>query len=202
MLYRKYVKKNKIKFLLLFFPFIFLCAIIIIFMDQRDVTKEPEKLISLIPENADIFIGKIYHEAAKNGKKEWSLTADTGHYGKIKNQLVLKGLSVIFFSKDGSRISLRAEKGVLNTDSKDLKITSNVVVKAKDYTIFTERLRYNHNKRMITTKDPVKIKSDSVCFAASEMTATLDKKSLHLHGNVSGVFSDRMSLNSKLQALR
>jgi len=196
MLY-KYVKKNKLKLLLLFCPFIFLCAIIVIFMCRKDVTKEPEKLISLIPENADIFIGKIYHEAAKNGEKEWSLTADTGYYGKIENQLVLKGLSVIFFLKDGTRISLTAEKGVLNTDSNDLKVTDNVVVKNKDYAIFTDRLHYDHNKRMITTKTAVKIKSASVSFAASGMTVSLDKKRLQLDGNVSGNFNDKMIFNSK-----
>ncbi|HBN26874.1 MAG TPA: LPS export ABC transporter periplasmic protein LptC [Desulfobacteraceae bacterium] len=198
MLYHRYVKKIKIKFLLLFFPFIFLCAIIIIFMGRRDITKEPEKLISSIPENADIFIGKIYHEAAKNGKKEWTLTADAGYYGKIGKQLVLKGLFVMFFLKDGARISLTAEKGVLNTDSNDLKVTNNVVVESKNYKVFTDRLHYDHNKRMIITETTVKIESESVCFAASGMTVTLDKKRLQLDGNVSGVFNDKMILNSKL----
>jgi len=51
---------------------------------------------------------------------------------------------------------------------------------------------------MIITETTVKIESESVCFAASGMTVTLDKKRLQLDGNVSGVFNDKMILNSKL----
>lgn len=186
------VKKNKVKFILLALPIILLCIIIAVFIKHRNIVKEPEQFVSVMPKEVDVSLGEIYHEAIKNGKKEWCLKALAGNYAEASKQMILKNLSVTFFLKDNSEVTLSADGGILNTNSNDMDVTGNIIIKNKDYTVFTDKLHYEHNNRIIHAAAPVKIKGEMINFTAQTMTINLNTNKLQLGGDVAGILSDKL----------
>ena len=186
------VKKNKVKFILLALPFIFLCIIIAVFIKHRNTVKKPEQFVSAMPKEVDVSLGEIYHEAIKNGKKEWCLKALAGNYAEASKQMILKKLSVTFFLKDNSEITLTADGGILNTNSNDMDVSGNIIVKNKDYTVFADKFHYDHNNRIIHADAPVKIEGETINLTAQTMTVNLNTNKLQLDGDVAGILSDKL----------
>jgi LPS export ABC transporter protein LptC len=98
--------------------------------------------------------------------------------------MILKDLMVTFFLDDKSEIILAADKGILNTDSNDIEVSGNVVLKNKEYTLLTERLNYAHNKRVLYSTTPVTISGPSARLAADTISFDLNTKKVTLEGSV------------------
>ncbi|MGD9236198.1 MAG: LPS export ABC transporter periplasmic protein LptC, partial [Desulfobacterales bacterium] len=58
--------------------------------------------------DATLSVNKIQQTATRDGIKEWSLEAGSGHYLDKTRQLLLKDVKVTFFLKDRSEIILIA----------------------------------------------------------------------------------------------
>jgi len=189
MLFSRKKSPKKLKFLLLAVIFVILGAIITAFVGQRYITFKPDKILAPIAEKANISLGKVYQEALRNGIKDWSLNAGSAKYFNEKKQVVFKDLSVTFFLEDEGEIRLTANKGILQTGSKDIEVTGNVVVINNNYRLSTEKLYYDNNKRIIISKAPVKISSDGFNFAAESISLNLNSNKVILEGKVIGNFS-------------
>ena len=69
-----------------------------------------------------------------------------------------------------------------------------VVVKNEQYTLKTENLIYQHKKRIIVTKAPVKITGDLFQLKANSMVYNLNTKKTLFRGKVKGTINEGMSL--------
>ncbi len=180
----EYKKPKKIKIFLLVTIFIALGGVIGIYIGFQQDSKVSESSPESVAPDATFSIGKIHQTATRKGKKEWSLEASSGHYVDKTSQMVLKDLMVTFFLNDKSEIILAADKGILNTDSNDIEVSGNVVLKTKEYTLLTERLNYAHNKRVLYSTAPVTISGPSARLAADTISFDLNTKKVTLEGSV------------------
>jgi LPS export ABC transporter protein LptC len=181
---KEYKKPKKIKIFLLATIFIALGGVIGIYIGFRQDSKVSESSPQSVEPDATLSIGKIHQTATRKGKKEWSLEASSGHYVAKTSQMVLKDLMVTFFLNDKSEITLAADKGILNTDSNDIEVSGNVVLKNKEYKLLTERLNYAHNKRVLYSTAPVTISGPSGRLAAETISFDLNTKKVTLEGSV------------------
>jgi len=108
--------------------------------------------------------------------------------------LILDDLSVVFYMKDGKKTHLTAAKGFFHTDSNDIEVTGNVVVRSNSYVLKTEKLNYEHNRRILFSNVPVEISSDSEKLTADSIFFNIDTKRTMLEGNVKGAFSENIKL--------
>ncbi|MBF0118212.1 MAG: LPS export ABC transporter periplasmic protein LptC [Desulfobacterales bacterium] len=185
--------KKKINFLLKVF-ILFTCVIIsLIFITYRHMLSKVDNLIQDASYNASITINNIHHTATKEGVKEWSLDAKRGYFVSDKNQAVLEEVSITFFSKDGKNVYLNAMNGILSTDSNNMELKGNIIVKNEGYQLKTESLYYTHKKKIIFSKLPVEILGDSFKISASSMLYDLNTKKTLLDGHVEGHFSEKIS---------
>ena len=79
-----------------------------------------------------------------------------------------------FYLKDKSQVYLTANKGILKTDSNDMEILGNVVVKNSTYRLKTENLLYRHNQRIIFSTVPVKVSGAAFNLVADSMFLNLN----------------------------
>jgi len=77
----------------------------------------------------------------------------------------------------------------LQTDTNDIEFSGNVVIKNEDYQLRTRRLSYEHERRLIFTKDPVQISGDAVNLSAKSMEYDLNLNKILLAGNVEAAVS-------------
>jgi LPS export ABC transporter protein LptC len=180
----QYKKPKKIKILLLATILITLGGVIGIYIGFRQDPKTAESVPESVEPDATLSIGKIQHTATRKGKKEWSLEASSAHYIDKSKQMVLKDLSVIFFLKDNSEVTLTADRGVLKTDSNDITVSGNVVLNNKEYKMLTEKLNYAHAQRVLYSSAPVIITGASRQLEADSLSFDLNSKKITLEGSV------------------
>ena len=184
----------KIKLFLFSVIIITLGIIAVVFFNYRRISSHPVEFISSIPGDANLSIGDIHQTATRNGIKEWTLDAASAQYIDANMQVVLKDLSITFFLKNQRKVFITADQGILQTDSKNIEISGHVVVKNEDSRLVTEKLQYRHDERLILSKVPVEITSDSYQLMAEKMSLDLNTSRTILEGKVKGAFSENITL--------
>jgi LPS export ABC transporter protein LptC len=111
-----------------------------------------------------------------------------------KNQAIFKDLSVTFYLEDDSEVYLTANQGILNTDSNDMEIYGNVVIRNNDYKLRCETLYYDHDKRIIFSKVPINVSGSSFDLVADSMSLNLSNNKALFVGKVKGTFSEHFAL--------
>lgn len=191
------IKKNnpkKLKLFLLSVILITLGVILSIFVGQRRAYDKENHIVSDVQSKANISIGKVHQTATRNGITEWNLDAASVEYIDKSNQAIFQDLSVTFYLKDKTKVYLTANQGILETDSNDIEVLGNVVVKNAFYSLKTENLHYKHNSRTIFSKVPVKISGNSLDFAADSMSLNLITNKTLLQGRVKGTLNEKITL--------
>jgi LPS export ABC transporter protein LptC len=169
-------------------------VILTVFFNYRNGIEISEAPGPAVSNKANISIGKAHQTATRNGIKEWSLDAASADYMTDKNQAVFKDLSVTFFLKDRTKVYITADRGLLKTDSNDMEISNNVVVKYTQYKLRCENLYYEHKKRIIVANVPVNITGDSFQLVADAMSLNLNTNRTLFEGKVKGTFRGGISL--------
>jgi LPS export ABC transporter protein LptC len=194
MFFVKNQNPRKLKFFLISIIIISLGIIIAVFSVYRSMLDETAGLKSAIQSAAKMSLGKVHQTATRDGVIEWSLDASSARLLDEKKQLILDDLSVVFYMKDGKEAYLTAEKGFLHTDSNDIEVFGNVVVKNDNYVLKTEKLNYEHTSRILFSHVFVEISSDSEKLTADTIFFDLNTKKTMLEGNVKGIFSENINL--------
>ena len=194
MFFLKNQNPRKLKFFLISIIIILLGIIIAVFSTYRNILDETAGLKSVIHSAAKMSLGKLHHTATRDGVIEWSLDASSARLLDEKKQLILDDLSVVFYMKDGEKAYLTAEKGFLHTESNDIEVAGNVVVKNDNYVLKTEKLNYEHTRRILFSNVSVEISSDSEKLTADSISFDLNTKKTMLEGNVKGIFSENINL--------
>ncbi len=189
---RKY--PNKLKFFILAVIILTVSFTVVAFYNYRRIAANPEELLSSIPGNANLTIGEIHQTATRDGIKEWVLHAASAQYIESKKQVMLEELNITFFLKDQQKVFMTAAQGILYSDSKNMEVAGDVVVKNANSRLITEQLLYNHQNRLLLTKTPVEIIGESYKIVADSMSMDLNTNKTILEGKVKGTFSETFSL--------
>lgn len=175
---------------------ILICCITIVsvFLYYRRHPDQARDIVSSIPAGADLTIADIHQTATRDGRREWSLDAASARYINEKKQVVLTDLSMTFYLDDQQDLHLTADSGVLLTESKDVEINGNIVLKGKDALLTTDGLRYRHDQRILASDSPVEITGDAYRLTADRMQLDLNADRATFEGNVNGAFIEGFSL--------
>jgi len=187
-------RSKKIKFLLVLLIIVTLGAVISIFMYNRLMSSPSGKLLKAIQSEANVAINNVRQTAMRNGIQEWTLDAESAFLLQAEKKALFKTPKLVFFMEGSDKVFLSAEEGVLWTDTNDLDVSGEVVVKHNDYELNTEKLHYEHKKRIIWSDAPVEIFGDLFQFTADSMTFTLESNETRLKGNVKGILSGTFTL--------
>ncbi len=186
--------QKKLKFFLISLIFLAFGITLLVFLHYRHVLEKSGVTVSIGQSKANISIGKAHQTATQNGRKEWSLDAASADYMDKNNQAIFKDLSVTFYLKDETKVYITANQGILKTDTNNMEIYGNVVVRNKDYKLRCENLYYKHDKRIIFSKVPVNITGDSFELVADSMSLNLNTNKALFEGKVKGTFSEQFTL--------
>ena len=189
-----YRKPTKLKIILLATIVIALGAVIAIYIQFRSETNGVKPEVESDEPDAMLSVNKIQQTATRDGKKEWSLEASSGHYLDETQQLLLKEVKVTFFLKDQNEIILLADEGTLSTDTSNIEVSGNVILKNNEYSLLTENLSYVHDQRVLYSKAPVKISGASAELAAKSLSFELETKRLTLEGGVATTIDENFAL--------
>jgi len=184
MVWSRLKKTKKLSIFLLIVILLSVGMVVSVFIGYRQVSNAPEMLLSSIKEGANLSLGKIRQTATRDGKKEWSLEADSANYMEAENKVDLKNLSVVYFLEDNREVYLKADQGILQTDTNDIEFSGNVVIRNEEYRMKTEHLNYEHGQRIIICDQSIRILGQGAELTAESAKYDLTADKIVLEGNV------------------
>ncbi len=181
---------RKLKLFLIAVIGLSLAGVIAIFAGYRQLTSDPGAMLSALEDRANIAIGTVRQTATKDGRTQWRLNAQSARYINAEKKAILEKPAVFFYLQDQTDISLTAQQGVLKTDSNDIRVQGEIVMKGQGYELTTETLWYAHGQRRLHTDTPVAITGKGFKLAADSMSVNLDTRQTLFKGNVRGSFGE------------
>ncbi|CAN2041754.1 lipopolysaccharide export system protein LptC [Candidatus Magnetomoraceae bacterium gMMP-15] len=183
--------KNSIKYLLTGAIILMIVSIALVFASYRNTCNKPIISVFGISKNVDMTLNKLHHVATHDGKKEWVLDAEYAQLIKNENKSLLKHVSITFFFKDGSKIYLKAGKGILKIDSNNIVLSENIILENDGYTLKTEKLYYNNEAKIISTIDKVIIENNCIKLSGGSASFDLNTKEVVLKNSVEGFLNEK-----------
>lgn len=136
--------------------------------------------------NAILASTRVRHTATHNGKVQWELEADSAQMQDETKKVVLQSPDVIFFSNDGEQFKLEANQGILDTKNNNMVVEGGVHLYSHRYTVYTEKMTYQHAKRLLVSKGRINILNDAVQLQANAMTYDIENNQVQFNGQVEG----------------
>lgn len=193
MVWSRLKKTKKLSIFLLIIILSAVGMIVSVFIGYRQISTAPELLLTSIKEGANLSLGKIRQTATRDGIKEWSLEADSANYMEAENKVDLKKLAVIYFLEDNREVYLEADQGILQTDTNDIEVSGNVVIRNDEYQMKTEHLNYDHGQRIIICDQSIRIWGQGGEIKAESAKYDLSADKIVLKGNVVATVSPDFS---------
>lgn len=163
---------------------------LILFIAYRRITDDPQKMVEIIKNEADMVFKNVEQTAIRNGINEWRLNAQAAYLMESQKKMILEKPEVEFFLENGNNVFLTAQKGTLRIDSKDIHVRGNVVVTQESYTLKTNELMYEHDKKRLFTQNSVQITGTRFDLTAGSMNIDLTRNQGFFDNGVTGVFNE------------
>jgi LPS export ABC transporter protein LptC len=137
---------------------------------------------NLPPKGVNMQIDNIHYEQTnQNAFKEWELDAESAQYFNNEKKIALQSIVATFFSNEGKVYKLTAKSGELYTDSKDVKVSGDVVVETDEgYRIQTDSFQYIAKERKIFTDDDATLSSEKLVMSGKGMVVDLKEERLYI----------------------
>jgi LPS export ABC transporter protein LptC len=155
------------------------------------IADKEERIIPVVDPKADITIGQVHQVSSRGGRKEWELDATSAKLLEEEKKLWLQELQATFFLEDGGTVHLTADEGFIQTETNDIEVIGNVVLKNKEFRLTTERLTFDNKKRVVSSKTRVKITDGASNLFADSLVYNMNTKKSLLEGNVVGILRDQ-----------
>ncbi len=137
--------------------------------------------------DADLSLEEIHYVETKGERTEWELWAKSAQYFLDDDYTHLRDLTVTFYPEEGRTVTLRGENGSMK-GKKEIKVWGNVVVNSSDgYRVLTDSLRYDEDRRQISTSDPVIIEGKRLRVKGVGAVVDLNEETLSILRDVETV---------------
>ncbi len=188
---------RKIKYLLFFCILLLAASLAAVFIRHRLDRGFPSRPHPPESNEAVLSIQGFRHSASRDGRKEWTLEADSAHLHMDPSEARLINVKARFFPENGEAVDLTAENGLLELTSNNISAAGNVVIKTPEYTIQTENLHYDHQLHIIQSSSHVTVTGPSIRLTAGEMGYNIRTGEIRCTNHVEGIFSDISKTESK-----
>ncbi len=190
----KRVFHKRLKLILSLLILVVIGIVVAIFIGYRRIQDQPDILLSSFKKDAEFSLDGVRQTSTRDGAKEWELDAVSAEFNNENKKASLKGLSVIFFLKNGKKVAVTAARGILNADSNNIEASGDVVVSYEQIRLNTENLLYQHQQRVISSQTPVEIIGDTFVLKADTLSYDLNTNIASLKGGVEGTFVEKFKL--------
>ncbi|MDA1001102.1 MAG: LPS export ABC transporter periplasmic protein LptC [bacterium] len=144
--------------------------------------------IKVLGTDADLQINRVHVVQNEKGAKEWELWADQAKVYQKQDITQMRNLHILFYPKDGKKMNVYAERGVMENRTRNIQLEGNVRILTDDgYIVETESLRFNSEKKYVETKDPVVLRNSTFRLTGTGLFGRTDMGQFTLERNVRAI---------------
>ncbi len=153
-------------------------------------SKEKTQPLTKTTSPADLKLDRIRYTETREGMKEWELEASSAQYFKEENIVILKKVKATFFGKNQETYVLVGDAGKFNTQTKVIEMFGGVNVDSSDgYHFRTQSLKYQADKRELSTPDPVRVEGPQIRVEGIGLIVEVDRQRLQVLREVNTILS-------------
>jgi LPS export ABC transporter protein LptC len=143
-----------------------------------------------LPEGVDVALQDIDYTHIEEGRARWRLVARQVERRAKTSTLVVSNPRMSFFDEQGQVTgSVQADRGEISDDYRKVTLNDEVVLtNSSGYSLFTDRLSYDHDTRTAVTDALVRLESSGVQLEGRGLIFHVQSKKLELNESVKGVF--------------
>lgn len=186
--------KRRIKFTLAAVVLLGVSAVAWSFFQFHSARGKLEQAVPEIAAKAVMALSNVSQTATRDGVVQWKLDAASAELEADTGKMILQSPEVLFFMEDGTEIHMTALQGTLHTRSNDMDIEGNVSLRNSRYTLKTDTLSYNHERRILQAGTTVHISGEALQLTAATMTYDLNTNQAVFEGRVKGTLQDKYAL--------
>lgn len=161
-----------------------LAAVLVIFFDKLSPLSR-ETMLKIMSDRADLEVKNIlYREVGGDGNK-WEIRAKKASYLRKQNQAYFDQVEVKLFLPDNKVVLLAADKGQLDTATRDMKISGNVgVISVNGERFATDYLQYSAHEQRLHTDATILMETPRMQIRGVGMSLSLQNKDIVLFSSV------------------
>lgn len=134
---------------------------------------------------ADMFMSKVRFADTQQGNRVWLIESENARLFKDKSRAEFETVHITFYGKDGREMHLYSERAELDTTSRDMAAFGKVRGRSSDgLEFFTSSLRYDYDKREVSTDAPVRIVTSGYETEGVGMIVDVDEERIRLLNRV------------------
>lgn len=185
------MKTKKLLRNILVFISLTLAVLIILFaIKNKDKFLRPTS-IKITKTGIDVSIDSLHLIEEEGGKRQWELNASKAEVINSKGITLLKDIQMVFFQKNRENLSLSADTGIIQNDTKNIELSGNIKVSSKQgYRLNTNNLKWTSEHRIIQTDDEIKISGKNLTITGKGMTINIDAEIVEIWSGVKAIYYD------------
>jgi LPS export ABC transporter protein LptC len=153
---------------------------------QRDLKKNPQKILDYLPESA--LEMKDFHRAkVENGRKVWELFGDEAKYFKDQKEAVIKKPKFYYYDSKGEVLVTTGEQARIYLKEKELdwmELVGGIEVNFQGYRLESEQAQYLPTKDQIVLPSRTVVTGEGLALEGSRMEVEMESKKVRVISNV------------------
>lgn len=181
------------KFFIVFSITCLIAASALFLMDKQGLKRPPAPSKEVKTDQAEVSIDGFRFSNTDNEKGNWDLTARKAEVRKDTGIASLKDLQAIFNGNGGTVLTLKADSGTFDTNSKDVNLLSNdkdiKITSSSGYEMSAKDLRWDNEKKELSTNHFVKLSGRNIKIEGRGLVARSDLQEVKITNGVKTVFT-------------
>jgi len=166
--------------------------------DQESIVeKTPKKTKENISGEKDLFLQVKYQGFDMQGNR-YSLEAEEAYVDDVSPEIVyMKIVNAVFYFKDKSILYVKADKGIYNNKTLDMKFEQNVNANYLESELFAEKAEYSNSKSFLGIYENVRINDIKGNLIADKLLFDITDQKLNITSFSNGKINANVKLNEK-----
>ena len=161
---------------------------------SKKIQKENEENIS---EEKDLFFNIEYSGFDLQGNR-YLLKSEEAYFDELNQAIVyMKIVNSVFYFKDGTILHVKADNGIYNNKTLDMKFEQNVKANYLNSELFAEKAEYSNSKSFLSIYENVRINDIQGNLIADKLLFDITSQKLDITSFSNGKINANVNLNEK-----
>jgi LPS export ABC transporter protein LptC len=149
-----------------------------------------QAVVKALPEGVDVSLEDIDYTHIEGGRARWRLIARHVERQSESKVMTVNNPQLSFFDTEGrSKGEMRAGKGKVSDDYKKVRLYNDVVLKnSSGYTLYTDRINYDHETQTATTDARVRLIAGNMVINGTGLVFYVPQERVLLQSDIKGSF--------------
>ncbi len=166
--------------------------------EQEIISQEiPKTKEGDVSDEKDLFFNIEYSGFDLQGNR-YSLKSKEAYFDEVKQEIVyMKIVDAVFYFKDGTILYVKADTGIYNNKTLDMKFEQNVKANYINSELFANKAEYSNTKSFLSIYENVRINDKKGNLIADKLLFDITSQKLNITSFSNGKINANVNLNEK-----